>query len=164
MQDIRQIIVPVDFHQHTDDLVEFAIGIAKKLEAKVTFVHVVEKLDSYSDDPAMSFGKIAEELRGYAEKKMAALLEKSKGLCPGCAGQVFLGDVADSVVAYATDSKADMVIMGTHGARGIEKIMLGSVAERVLKRVHCPTLVFNPYRGERGYQISASVSESVLPI
>ncbi len=43
-------------------------------------------------------------------------------------------------------------------------IMLGSVAERELKRVHCPILVFNPYKGERGYQISASVSESVLPI
>ena len=164
MQNIKQIVVPVDFHQHTDDLADFAIGIANKLEAKVTFVHVVEKMDLYSDDSTFSFAQIAEELRGYAQKKMTALLANNKGACPDCTGQVFLGDVADTVVEYAKDSNADMVIMGTHGAQGIEKIMLGSVAERVLKRVHCPILIFNPYKGERGYQISASVSESVLPI
>jgi hypothetical protein len=42
--------------------------------------------------------------------------------------------------------------------------MLGSVAERVLKRAACPILVFNPYRGERGYQITSPISETVQPI
>ena len=55
MQNIKQIVVPVDFHQHTDDLADFAIGIANKLEAKVTFVHVVEKMDLYADDSTFSF-------------------------------------------------------------------------------------------------------------
>jgi coenzyme F420-reducing hydrogenase alpha subunit len=47
---------------------------------------------------------------------------------------------------YAKNQHADMVIIGTHGARGLEEILLGGVAERVLKRIHCPCLVMNPYR------------------
>jgi len=63
-------------------------------------------------------------------------------------------------VAFARDNAVDMIIMATHGAKGIEKILLGSVADRVLKRAHCPTLVFNPYRGEQGYQVTLNPENS----
>jgi len=166
MQDIQQIIVPVDFHQHTDDLAEFAMGIAGKLGAKLTFVHVIEEVVhyAYSEYNPITFSDIEKELRGLADKKMAALLEKIKAACPDCAGEILAGNVADSIVGYAADKDAGLIIMGTHGAQGIEKVFLGSVAERVIKRAHCPTLVFNPYKGERGYKIDAPVSEKVLPI
>ena len=77
---------------------------------------------------------------------------------------VLRGDTVDAIIEYVEEKKIDLIIMGTHGAKGIEKILLGSVAERVLKRVSCPTLIFNPYKGERGYQISSSIKESVLPV
>lgn len=164
MQDIRQILVPVDFHQHTDDLAEFAIGIANKLEARITFLHIVEEVAYISEYSADTFVTIDEELRGYAEKKMSTFLEKYQNASPGCAGLVLTGDVADSLVQYADENGVDLIIMATHGKQGIEKIMLGSVAERVLKRAHCPTLVFNPYRGDRGYQISTSINAAVQPV
>jgi nucleotide-binding universal stress UspA family protein len=164
MEDIRQVIVPVDFHQHTDDLAEFAISIANKLGAQLTCVHVVEKAEYYSDYTVASSSEIDAELRGYAEKKMSALLDKFKTSCPGCTGVVLAGDIADCIVEYAKDREIDLIVIGTHGAKGIEKIMLGSVAERVLKRAHCPTLVFNPYKGERGYQITSSIGSTVQPI
>ena len=51
----------------------------------------------------------------------------------------------DSIVAYAKEKEADLIIIGTHGRKGIEKIMLGSVAERVIKHAPCPTLIYNPH-------------------
>ena len=56
------------------------------------------------------------------------------------------GDTVYEIVAYAKNQKADLIVIGTHGTRGLEKILLGSVAERVLKRAHCPTLIINPYK------------------
>ena len=95
---------------------------------------------------------------------MADFLEGLKAKCPGCEGVVLLADAADSIVALAEERKADLIIIGTHGAKGIEKVLLGSVAERVLKRAGCPTLVYNPYRGERGYRISTAIGEAVPPL
>jgi nucleotide-binding universal stress UspA family protein len=95
---------------------------------------------------------------------MTALLDKIKAVCPDCSGEVLAGNVADTIVAYVSDKDVGMIIMATHGAQGIEKVFLGSVAERVIKRAHCPTLVFNPYKGERGYKIDAPGLEKILPM
>jgi len=164
MKEIRQIIVPVDFHQHTSDLAEFAINIANKLGGKVTFVHAIELIEYYQDLSIVSAKEIDADLKAKAEVKMNALLEKCKPMAPNCSGTVIMGDTADSIVEFAQSKEADMIIMGTHGARGIEKILLGSVAERVLKRAHCPTLTFNPYKGERGYKITSSINEVIQPL
>jgi nucleotide-binding universal stress UspA family protein len=167
MQNIEQIVVPVDFHQHTDELVAFAANIANKLGAKVTFVHVAEHITEmarYADVYPTSFAAIDEEIFGYARKKMDDLVANAKLDSPGCEGQVLKGEAADGIVDFVKSKDNCLIIMGTHGAQGIEKIMLGSVAERVLKRAACPILVFNPYRGERGYQITSPISETVQPI
>jgi len=167
MQTIQQIIVPVDFHQHTDDLAVFAIDIAKKLEAKITFVHVAQHMAEaamYAEEYPSTFAAVDEELLGYAQKRMDALVEKSQAACPGCAGAVIRGEAADGIVDYVKEKNNCLIVMGTHGAQGIEKIMLGSVAERVLKRASCPILIFNPYKGERGYQITSPINEALQPV
>ena len=167
MQNIQQIIAPVDFHQHTEDLAAFAIDMANKLGAKLTFVHVVENFAqavSQIEVITPSFTEITEEIFGHAKRKMAELVEQSKASCAGCSGQVLRGDATDGIVDYAGEVKSGLIIIGTHGARGIEKVLLGSVAERVLKRAPCPILIFNPYKGERGYTISPSIKEAVQPV
>ena len=164
MNDIRQVLIPVDFQRHSDALADFAIGVANKLGARTTLVHVVENIGAYTDYNPGAMDQVSEGLRGHGEKKMADFLEGLKAKCPGCEGVVLLGDAADSIVALAEERKADLIIIGTHGAKGIEKVLLGSVAERVLKRAGCPTLVYNPYRGERGYRISTAIGEAVQPL
>jgi nucleotide-binding universal stress UspA family protein len=167
METIQQIIVPVDFHQHTDELVDFSLNIASRLGAKITFLHVAEHITEvagYVDVYPASFKEIDEEIFSYAQKKMSSLVEKSKGAGPGCDGVVLRGDVVDCIVDHVRDKESGLIVMGTHGAKGIEKIMMGSVAERVLKRASCPILVVNPYRGERGYQVNVPVNEAVEPV
>jgi nucleotide-binding universal stress UspA family protein len=64
----------------------------------------------------------------------------------GCSGQVKSGDVVDTVVDFARAEGADLIIIGTHGAKGLEKILLGSVAERVVKRAGCAALLYKPQK------------------
>ena len=165
MQDFHRIVVPVDFHRHTDTVADYARRLATRLGAGVVFVHVVQSLARslaatdlsaavYGDMFPAAFLEIDADLLKLARERMQALVEHSRTDLADCAGEVLEGDPADRIVAFAAEHQADLIVMGTHGARGIEKILLGSVAERVLKRAACPVLIVNPYRGEQGYRIT----------
>jgi nucleotide-binding universal stress UspA family protein len=144
MQEIRKILVPVDFQRYTDELAEFAVATANKLAAKVVFFHVVEVLTFYSDFVPTYMPINDEETVEHAKSKMDALVEKSKKIWMNCSGQVDRGDVVDTIVDYVQKEGIDLIIIGTHGAKGLEKILLGSVAERVVKRAPCSALLFKP--------------------
>jgi len=150
MLNIQRILVPVDFNRHSNDIAEYALDIAKKLDAKPTFLHVVEhfaKIAGYTEGCPTCLTDAYEELYGRAQKMMTALLENKSG----CSGVVLRGegDAADDIIKYTKEQGVGLIIIGTHGAKGIEHVLLGSVAERVLKGASCPILVFNPYKGER---------------
>ena len=147
MKEIHKIIVPIDFLHHTDQLVQYAMYIAKKFDATLNFTHVVENPHLYGDydfpPPSMVLYKT--EVMKQAKEKMKQLVEENKNICSGCEGKVFQGDIVDSIIDYARDKGGDLIIIGTHGRKGFEKMWLGSVADRVIKRAPCPTLTCNPY-------------------
>jgi nucleotide-binding universal stress UspA family protein len=144
MKEVRHIIVPVDFQQHTSELAAYALEMAAKLSASVLFLHVIEQAVFTADFVPVKYHLHEEELLTHAKKKMAALVEKSKKTYAQCDGQVAKGDVVDSILEYTAEAGIDLIIMATHGARGIDKILLGSVAERIIKRATKPVLVFRP--------------------
>lgn len=150
MQTFQQIIVPVDFTTHSDTLADLALSLAKKLDARLTFIHVVKPLPDESDYGLAALKQLEEHLVAHAQKKMAKLLNPIQGSGQDCDGVILGGNVADSIIAYARDKAADLIVISTHGAQGIEKVLLGSVADRVIKGAHCPTLVFNPFQSLRG--------------
>ena len=82
----------------------------------------------------------------HARQILEKICRDLVGRCKQCKTKVAVGYVVDSIVEYAKGENADLIIIGTHGKRGLEKVLLGSVAERVIKRAHCPILVMNPYR------------------
>jgi nucleotide-binding universal stress UspA family protein len=145
MREISQILVPIDFDKHTNKVVEFAIYFAGKLSANVNFLHVSETFGAYGGLAHPSLDLAAEELYAYYDQKMVNLVTDNKAKCAGCSGKVVKGDVVDEIIAEAKEENADLIIIGTHGSKGIEKIILGSVAERVVKNAPCPTLTINPY-------------------
>ena len=149
MNEIKKIIVPVDFNEHTNPVVEYAFYIAGKLGASVKLAHVVEQPFYYGDIEYPSIGPYTEELGKEADKIMKALVDKYKKNFTACEGKVIRGDTAESIIKNAADEQADLIIIGTHGRRGLEKMWLGSVAERVIKGAPCPTLTCNPYKKEK---------------
>ncbi len=146
MKAIEKIVVPVDLMGGTEKLVSYAKYMAEKFNAVINFVYIVA---DYPGD-AMVGSPFAQEYKDkvilVSQEKMEDLVQESQEKCPGCTGQVIYGDPVEEIVAFAKTNDADLIIIGTHGAKGLEKILLGSVAERVLKRAHCPVLVMNPFK------------------
>jgi|GEM_PF-200292 len=152
MKETNVIIVPVDFSEATDIQVEYANNMAGKLSAVMHFVHIFNFnhfSDFYAGDVMLGaayYLECEEELFSNAKRKMADLVKKNRKECPECTGQVITGDPVDELVEFAQEKDADLIIISTHGAKGLEKILLGSVAGRVVKRAHCPVLTINPYK------------------
>lgn len=145
MVEIKKIVVPVDYSSNTDKVIEYGVEIADKFGAKVLFFHVINDFQGY--DMMLvhpSFLGMSKDLEQKAEERMAALVKEHAQREQGASGHVVIGDAADEIVHYASVEKADMIIIGTHGVKGLEKILLGSTADRVVKKAPCPVLVFNP--------------------
>ncbi len=146
MKAITEIVAPVDLDEHTEVVVEYAAYMADNLSAKLTLIHVVELLRAMGD-MVLGISTIEE----YNTNRLAhakELMEKHVSSYQGGKGMVVTGDIVDEIVSYAKKTEASLIIIGTHGSKGVEKLLLGSVAERVVKNAHCPTLVMNPYKVE----------------
>jgi len=142
--EIKKILVPVDFSDNSKKILDSAGDIAGKFGAALSVVFVVQSFDDYSGFfvPHMPVAKFEEEMVQGAEQKMDSFLESYTGI----EAKVLIGDVGEEVVRYAEEIGIDMIIMGTHGYKGLEKVMFGSVAEKVVKTAPCPVLTINPYK------------------
>jgi nucleotide-binding universal stress UspA family protein len=146
MNETNSIVVPVDFSGITTKLVDYAVNMANRLSGVIHFFHVVH---FYAGDTMLGLPYAQEyetNLLKNAEERMANLLADHKERCPKCTGEVVIGDPVEKIVEFAQAKESDLIIISTHGLKGLEKILLGSVAERVLKRAHCPVLFLNPFK------------------
>ncbi len=165
MPTIRNILVPVDFHTHSEALVELALAMAQKLDAAhLTLLHVLPRLPDYSDYKPDTLKQLEATFLAQAEAKMRGLMESVKDRGAGIEAVVVSGDAADAIVAQARDRQADLIVIATHGAQGLEKVLLGSVADRVIKGAPCLTLVFNPFRKERGYEVCSPLNSCMQTV
>ena len=144
MKAITNIVAAVDLEEHTEKVVEYAAYMADKLSAKLTLIHVVELLRAMGD-MVIGTATIEEYNTNRIQHSKDALTKLIKAY-PNCSGKVITGEIVDEILGFAKEKEAELIIIGTHGSKGIEKFLLGSVAERVVKNAHCPTLVMNPYK------------------
>lgn len=150
MDDLQRIVVPVDFMANTNVLVKYAVDMARKLSVTVHFIHVVDFHVKWAMVKSPHLLELEEALLAGPKMKMLNLVEGVNELCPGCTGKVLLGEPLDEIIHFAKRQKADFIIIGTHGTRGLKNFKLGSVAKRVVKNAHCPVLVFNPFKEKKG--------------
>ncbi len=145
--EINKVIIPVDFSSVTSKVADYATGVAEKLGAHVIFFHVVNDFKGYEMMLVHpSFNQMIEDLKKESKAKIEALVDDHKGLEKGVEGRIAVGDAVEEIIALAEAEKADMIIIGTHGTRGLEKILMGSTAEKVVKKAPCPVLTFNPFK------------------
>lgn len=147
MAAVNKVVIPVDFSSNMDKVVDYGMSIADDLGAKVLFFHVVSDFQGY--DMMLvhpSFIGMSKDLEEQAEERMAALVKDYEGRAGGVGGQVVVGNAADGILQFAEVEQADMIIIGTHGTKGLERILMGSTAEQVVKKASCPVLIFNPFK------------------
>ena len=148
MKPIEKIVVPVDFAENTNSLVAYAAYMAEKMAAAIHFVHVVADYPGDAMIGAPFAHEYQDKVMTASRERMANLIQDYREKCPGCTGQVVSGEPVDKIVEIAGAEQADLILISTHGAKGLEKILLGSVAERVLHRSPCPVLIMNPFKGQ----------------
>ncbi len=148
MKKIEKILVPVDFSPNSTVLLDTAVMFADKFKADVHAIFVVQTIQDYSGFyvPHIPINKLEEDMVRAAEGKMDNFIAEYPGAAAITQKKVFAGEVAEEIVEYAKREAADLIIMGTHGYKGLEKILFGSVAEKVVKMAGCPVLTINPYK------------------
>jgi universal stress protein A len=136
---IKKILVPTDFSPESEKSLDYAVMTAKKFGAKILLFHAIEPFPYTTTDAFMVVDN-SEALKNIAEtliKNSTALLKK-KGI--QVKPSLSVGSPAREIVMKAETEKADMIIMGTHGRTGVEHVLLGSVAEKVIRLAKCPVL------------------------
>lgn len=150
MKETKLIVVPIDFLESTGILIEYATYVAQKLSAKPIFLHVLDLgMFTYFTNDIMysSFTEeIRESLLNKLKEKMSKIVEENCAQGVMCEGDVIVGEPVTDIVKFALKKNADLIIISTHGAKGWEKILLGSVTRRVVKRAQCPVWIINPFK------------------
>lgn len=153
MLKIKTVVTPIDFSENAQKVAEAAVIMAVRFEARLKLVFIVQNFDDYSGFfvPPVNLPNLEEELYQSAQRKMDTFVDENKELFSGMGlekvdGEVRRGDVAEEILSYAIENNCDLIVMGTHGYKGIEKVMFGSVADKIVKNSCCPVLTINPYR------------------
>jgi nucleotide-binding universal stress UspA family protein len=141
---IQTIVVPTDFSEFAEYAFTWALGIAADWKAKVVVVHAVHPI-SYLAFPDSVYvpdlQKMEAEMIADAEKRLADFTAK-KGSSPvPVETRVAVGEAMGEICQAATREHADLIVMGSHGRTGLSHVLLGSVAERIVRHAPCPVLV-----------------------
>jgi universal stress protein A len=137
----RAIVHPTDFSRGSDVAFTRALDQARREEREVILVHVLE---SVQDRDAKAAGGVARTISRDAEvrarQRMDVLLDRAKDMHVTASDIVTDGDAAEEIVNVVKKLSAGLIVMGTHGRTGLTRVLLGSVAARVVKLAPCPVV------------------------
>lgn len=137
---LRSILVPTDFSEPAERALDYAKAIAENFKAALHVVHVAA--DVTLDDPMLTASSLAE----IQDSAAAALSKIDERITAEERGRVEVrtsilqGDPHDAILAYAAEHAIELIVLGTHGRGAVERFLLGSVAERIVRHAKCPVL------------------------
>jgi universal stress protein A len=139
---MKRILHPSDFLAASQPAFEKAIEMAKTSRAALELLHVMRPVVSLRStvSPKMYDNRVA-HATARARKKMQSLVKKARSAGVKATSTIVeSGAVADRIVRAARARRADLIVMGTHGRTGVSRLLLGSVASRVIATSPCPVL------------------------
>lgn len=145
MREIKKILCAIDLSDHSKEVASYAVDMAKAFGASVLVVYTAPSLSQYVGFhvPPNTIENFVGEIVTGAEKSMNAFVaENFAGV--EAKGQVLIGYAAEEILNRAQQEDVDIIIMGTHGRKGIDRILFGSVAEKVVKNAAMPVLTIRP--------------------
>ncbi len=149
MTRFKKLVYPVELTDISEKIAPFVVEMTRALGAELDVVHVIEKpeyhLSAYYLDQSVI--KTEDQLIAEAGERLNEFCDRH---LPDSKRVILVGDTVEEIVRYVAEQKVSMVILGTHGRKGIDRIVLGSVALRVVRRSPAPVLTVNPYLAEAG--------------
>jgi universal stress protein A len=144
MAHITRILVPTDFSAASDAALTLARSIARQFGASINLVHVFE--DPFTSGAFVGDGTVTlpldvrESLEQLAREHLAARHAEHIGTLPLSSTELLTGSTSRRIVEHADSADADLIVMGTHGRGGLSHLLMGSIAEKVVRTAGCPVL------------------------
>ncbi|SBV99361.1 UspA domain protein [uncultured delta proteobacterium] len=147
LNNIKKILCAVDLSEHSKMVAEYAISMAKAFDAEITVLYTAPSLSQYVGFhvPPSSIENFVGEIVTGAEQSMDEFIaECFKDPSIKVEGKILSGYAAQEIIGYANTNGMDIIIMGTHGRTGIDRMLFGSVAEKVVKTATMPVMTIRP--------------------
>ena len=150
MEEIKKILVPIDFSDYSKKALQYSVQFAKSFGANISLIYVIERAVYPAD---FSMGQIAVpaadmDLHERAKEELKNLAASEISGDVGVEIILKTGKPYVEIIEAATDIDADLIIIATHGHTGIEHLLFGSTAERVVRKAPCPVLTLRePIKG-----------------
>ncbi|HSN10127.1 MAG TPA: universal stress protein [Hanamia sp.] len=149
---MKKVLIAIDYNPTAQKIAETGYSLAKSMNAEITLVHVVADYTYYSSldySPIMGFdsfstmGMVQTNTVVELEKAAHEYLEKTKKHLGDTSIKTLVkdGDSGDAIIEAANEIKADVIVLGSHSRRGLDKILMGSVAEKVLRHSKVPLFI-----------------------
>ncbi len=141
----KKIVCAVDFSEFTGQIADYAFAVARKFESELHLLHISPNLNYFT--PYESFltpenlVAIDRNIELEVERDFNKILSKHDYPAQTV---IKKGIAFVEIIDYVREAEADLVVMGTHGRSGVEHILIGSVAEKVVRKAPCPVLTIRP--------------------
>jgi universal stress protein A len=143
---IQRILLPTDFSDYSTAAAKYACELALRFNSELHILHALER--HLSSTPTFGLGldlpTFVSESKAAAEKNLAGLIDSSWSVGRTVIRSVTEGSPKVEIVRYARDANIDLIVLSTHGRTGLSHVMLGSVAESVVRTAPCPVLTVRP--------------------
>ena len=143
MIDLHRILVPTDFSKFSANALTYGTAFAEKFGAELYLLHVVQDLALFIPEAVLVVPPVLPPVEQFLTAARAALDRVIAGLnLPGVTVHpaVSEGTPFDEIIRFAREKDIDLIVMGTHGHTGLAHILMGSVAEKVVRKAPCPVL------------------------
>ena len=149
MKAFNKILAPLDLSEASPKLAPYILTMAEKFDAEVHLLFVARLLQYFTgfSVPHASIAEFEKFLLDGSQKQLYDFKEQHFKTWPKIRATVVIGDISDEILKYCDQNAIDLMIMGTHGRKGLDRAVFGSVADRVIKTASVPVLIINPYRG-----------------
>lgn len=142
MRDFKTILFATDFSECSDYAFEYAFSLAKKCDARLLIVHIIsEPVDLRGFYvPHISFDKLEEEIEAGARKMMEKFCRTRLKDFTNYETFIVPGIPYDEIIKKGVEKNADLLVMGTHGRTGLDHVLFGSTAEKVVRKSPLPVM------------------------
>ncbi len=142
MKPFTKILTAIDFSENAECAFDYALTLATQFNAELILIHVInEPVDLRGFYvPHISFEQLEKEIEESAAKMMKAFCSSKLANFSNYRTEIVTGIPCDEITAAATKNDASLIVLGTHGRTGLDRILFGSTAERVVRSAGCPVL------------------------
>lgn len=140
-KNIKKILIPTDGSDYGMRAAEYGVSIAKMLDAQIMVVYVIDDVVLDQISKVTEHEDVERELKQDGQRHINYVLGLAKKEGVKAASLLAKGRPFDQIVHLAKEQNMDLIVMGTYGLKGAERILIGSVAERVIEYSPCPVLV-----------------------